>query len=479
MESTSPDTSKILLSESKYEKLRLNSPLKIPKDSIRTSLRASTIDVIFATIFTITKSGILLGNFLVELGASPIAFGMLSSIPMLVNLIQPLGAYFSERTTSRFRYSLLINGASRSLWLLLAVAIFIASWGFIDSHQLVNVTLVIVLVTYLLEGLGAASWLSWMAIIVPRRLRGRYFGVRNSVASLTNLICVPLAGVAVSTWQGGGLQAYGVVMVVGVLFGYISLGCQYFKFDINPQLHNWVPEHGNSFASEQENTSTPTNTQSSFFNIGILKNANYLKFLLYFSLWMFSVNLSMPFFNFYMLNTLTLDVSWVTYYGSIQAATNLLLFLVWGRLADKFGNRLILVLVGILVAIKPLLWLGVGSHNLDLWLWLPLLHVLTGGTVAATDLCNNNLQLGVVPIRDQANYFATTAALAGISGALGTTIGGLIIQNNNFGGLPGLFVLSCFSMLLALIPLLFVDEPHRQSLFELIQGFWQNRKVLT
>ncbi|BAZ14831.1 hypothetical protein NIES4071_67010 [Calothrix sp. NIES-4071] len=442
--------------------------LKIPKDKVRTSLYASTVDAVFATIFSITTSGILLSNFLVELGANAVAFGMLTSIPMLVNLIQPLGAYLSEQTTSRFRYSMWIYGTSRLLWVLLAVGVFMAYGGLIDSHQLVNLTLFIVLATSLLGGLGGASWLSWLAMIVPRRLRGRYFGIRNSVASLTNLICVPFVGVIVSNWCGGTLQGYGIVLAIGILFGFISLACQCFKVDINPQEQNWVAARGT--ASQEETGNTVTNTAQPVFSaLSIFKDSNFLTFLLYFGSWMFAVNLSMPFFNLYMLDTLALDVSWVTLYGSIQAGANLLFMVLWGRLADRFGNRPIIASVGILVAITPLLWLGIGTHNIDLWLWLPLLHILTGGTWAAIDLCNNNLQLGVAPIRNQSSYFAIAAAVAGACGALGTTIGGFVVQNNIFGGLPGLFLLSCVFRLVALIPVVFVNEPRRKSLFEFIQ----------
>jgi MFS family permease len=467
-----PDVPAIPVIETELAEPIVNQNFKIPKDAIRTSLRASTVDVVFATIFSITTSGILLSNFLVELGASPVAFGMLSSIPMLVNLIQPLGAYLSEQTTSRFRYSMWIYGTSRCLWALLAVGVFIGYGGLIDSHQLVNLTLGIVLATNLLAGLGGASWLSWLAMIVPRRLRGRYFGIRNSVSSLTNLICVPLAGLAVSTWGGGMLQGYGIVMSVGILCGFISLGCQYFKVDINPKQQNWAASKGSVSYSSTENTLT--NVEPVFSILSIFKDSNFLTFLLYFGLWMFAVNLSLPFFNLYMLDTLSLDVSWVTFYGSIQAGANLLLMVLWGRLADRFGNRPIIISVGILVAITPLLWLGIGANNIDLWLWLPMIHVLTGGTWAAIDLCNNNLQLGVAPIRNQSSYFAIAAAVAGACGALGTTIGGFIVQNHSFGGLPGLFVISCVFRLVALIPLVFVNEPRRKSFFEFAQEIKQN-----
>jgi len=445
---------------------------QVYKDAIRTSLSASTLDAVFAAVFGVTTGGILLSNFLLELGASAVVFGMLSSIPMLVNLVQPLGAYLSERSSSRFDYSLKTYGIARLLWLILGISIIASSWIGVTSGQLVTLTLLVVLVSHLLGGLGSASWLSWLAMIVPRRLRGRYFGIRNSAASLTNLLCIPLAGLAVSHWYGGTLQGYGVVLLVSIMFGVISLGCQYFQLDVNPLLQNtsFVKSQAlieTQSASECSDTAKKAVDAVNEISIPpnqfttIWSNFNFLRFLLYFGLWMLAVNLSAPFFNFYMLEQLHLDVSYVTLYGSLQAGANLLLIMLWGKLADKIGNRRILIWIGILVALTPLLWMGVSANSWNIWLWLPLLHIFTGGTWAAIDLCNNNMQLGIVPVKNQSIYFAIASAVAGVSGALGTTIGSFIAQFAEQGGLLGLFALSTVCRLLAIVPLMFVKEPHQ------------------
>ncbi|MEH1938755.1 MAG: MFS transporter [Nostoc sp.] len=447
----------------------ISSNSRIPKDTIRTSLKASTADSVLAAVYSLGTGGILLSNFLVELGASPVVFGMLSSIPMLVNLIQPLGAYLSERSTSRFQYALRTHGIGRLLWLVLVIGIVSASCGVINTHQLVILTLLIVLFSNLLGGLGSASWLTWLATIVPRRLRGRYFGTRNSAASLTNLICVPMAGLVVSHWYGGSLQGYGVVLLVGIVFGIVGLGCQYFQVDMNPRLQNTycgkLPQTSEIQAEvvKDESSEVPQSIhppQDQLTN-SVWKNSNFLRFLLYFSFWTLAVNLSSPFFNLYMLDTLNLDVSYVTFYNSLQAGATLLMLILWGKLADKIGNRPILICVGILVAATPLLWLGIGVNHLDIWLWLPLLHILLGSTWAAIDLCNNNIQLAIAPIKNQSIYFAIAAAVAGASGALGITIGSFIVQFAQFGGLLGLFALSSLFRLAALVPLMFLQEPGR------------------
>lgn len=440
---------------------------RVSKRDIRTSLKASTADGIFAAMFTVTTSGILLSNFLVELDATPVEIGMLASIPMMVNLLQPVGAYFSERMTSRHSYCLWTHGVARLLWLILAIAIFTTGWISWSHRQLVLLTLGIILASHFVTALGSASWLSWMAILVPRRLRGRYFGIRNSVSSLTNLLFVPIAGVLVSLFPGGTIQGYGVVLILGILAGVVSLACQFFKVDVNPQQQN-VTSVKDSVNSRE--VKLPQLQES------IWKDTNFLIYLLYFGLWMFAFNLSTPFFNLYMLDTLDLDVSLVTLYGSIQAGTGMLMLIWWGKLADRVGNRMILFLTGILVAITPILWVGVSNQSWDIWLWLPLLHILIGGTITAIELCTNNMQIAIAPMGNQSVYFAIAAAVAGATGALGTTIGGFLANNPAYGGLAGLFIASVGFRLIALVPLMFVQEARRQSLTQMIQGIWQGRK---
>ncbi|MEL6456627.1 MAG: MFS transporter [Cyanobacteria bacterium J06621_15] len=457
---------------------------RISKNDIRKSLKASTADGVFAAVFDITTTGILLSNFLVELGANAVQIGMLSSIPMLVNLLQPLGAYLSERIDSRHSYCLWTHGAARFIWFFLALAIGAASWGWGDlhNHQLVVLTLLTILASHVLTALGSASWLSWMAMLVPRKLRGRYFGLRNSLASFTKLIYVPIAGLIVSFWPGGAIQGFGVVLLIGLLAGGASLACQFLKTDINPQSHNYSEiksfnRNKVSDSTEKQETLELQNLNQNFNQPpSMWKDSNFLIFLGYFSLWMFAFNLSTPFFNLYMLDTLDLDVSWVTIYGSFQAGAGMLMLILWGKLADKVGNRAILFLVGILVAIIPLMWVGIGVDSLSIWLWLPLLHILIGGSTAAIELCSNNIQISIAPVRMQSVYFATAAAAAGASGAIGTTIGGFLAENTVLGGLPGLFLISVGFRLVALVPLLFVQEARRQSLSKLFQGF---RKLQT
>jgi MFS family permease len=452
-------------------------PLPIAKDALRTSLQASTLDGVFATIFSNVAGGVLLSNLLVELHASPIEIGLLSSIPMLVNLLQPLGAYLSNRSTSRHFYCLWIFIPSRLLWLALILGIVLVSWHKMESHLLVQLALAIVILSNVMGALGSASWLSWLAALVPPRLRGRYFGFRNSAASLTSLISLPLLGLLVSHYPGGALEGYGVALGFGLIAGLISLGFQHFMIDVNPQEQKSVLPQRKRL--EPESVDSQTASANGIEVNAIWQDVNFLVFLLYFACLGFATNLSSPFFNLYLLDNLSLDVSWVTLYNSLAAGANLLLLMFWGKLADRIGNRPILLIVGIVVAVIPLFWLGVGHNALSIWLWLPLLHISMSGAWAAIDLCNNNIQMEIAPSHHHSTYFAIVAAVGGVSGALGTTAGGLLAEYANYGGVPGLFALSSVMRLLAVLPLVFVREKRGRSLRRTIYALIPFRPRLT
>ncbi|HEY9750074.1 MAG TPA: MFS transporter, partial [Allocoleopsis sp.] len=304
--------------------------------------------------------------------------------------------------------------------------------------------------------------------LVPRQLRGRYFGFRNSTFSLTGLVAIPLLGLAVSRFPGGSIQGFGVLMLVGIVAGLISLGCQSGMTDVNPQARLTTPTKSESTAE-----TNPALPASEAAHISMLKHPHFLMYLLYFGLWAFGVNLCNPFFNLYLLDNLSIDVSWVTLYNGLAAGATLLMLVLWGKLADRIGNRPILLLDGLLVAIIPLLWLGTGHNSISLWFWFPFLHLLGGGAGAAIDLCINNLQLAIAPVRHHTTYFAITAAIGGVCGAVGAMVGGWLAEAAGSNGITELFVVSSGLRLAALLPLFWLQEPQSRSLNHVLQGLKQ------
>ena len=426
------------------------------KVSVRTSLRASSIDGSLSTVFSNITGGVLLSSFLIDLGASPFEIGMVASLPMIANLLQPLGALLSNRSHSRHDYGIWTFLPSRLLWLILLICIILretnTDFSSNFSKELIYLTLALVIISNILAAMGSASWMSWLAALVPAKLRGRYYSVRSIVSNVTGLLCLPIASFIIANWQGGSISGYGLVLSIGILAGVVSLTCQHFMIDINPQKYQ--PTGQGDYQTEHQQTNLFNNLIAPF------QDRNLIIFLIYVALWGFAINLSTPFFNLYMLENLNVDITWVTLFNSLSSGANMLMLLVWGRLSDRLGNRPLLIFVGIAIAISPLFWLltGISQVQEQLWLYLIIFHLFLGGTWAAIDLGSNNIQIGIAPMEHHATFFAIVAAIAGISSALGATLGGALAQYAHYEGIFGIFFLSTILRLVAIIPLVFVHE---------------------
>lgn len=432
--------------------------------SVRQSLKASTLDGTFSSVFENVVRGVLISNFLLGLGAGAFEVGMLTSIPMMAHLLQPFGAYLSEKTTSRHRYCLLIYGLSRLLWLLPAAGIFAFRHDLLNAHQLSLMTLIVLALSNVLDSIGCASWVSWMALLVPAKIRGRYFSFRRSLSGLAALLTIPVGGWLVSQWMGGEIEGYAIALIIAVIVGMISLGFQFQIRDVNPQAeaagHEKVAQ---AEAASQLAASSESQDKQPTAKLSLLKDRNFLTLLLFIGLWTFGLNLSAPFFNFYLLDSLRLDVQWVTLYSSAVYGAYFLTIMLWGRLADRIGNRPLLLMNCLLTATIPLLWIYTDSTLTSVWLILPLLHLMKGSTLAAVELCLGNIQMELAPKARQSGYFAIAAAVMGITGAFGTTAGSFLAELPGFG-LPALFALSAVVQLVSLAPLIFVREARSHSI---------------
>ena len=438
-------------------------PVRVPTQAIRHSLKASSIDGVFAAIFSNLTGGVLLSNFLVDLQANSFEIGILAAIPMIANIVQPIGAWWGDRASSRQHFCTRIYVPARLVWVFLLVGIWLHSQHLLDDRSMAIWTMVVVALSHILGGLGSPTWLSWMAALVPRQLRGRYFGIRNTAANLTSLIVVSIAGFLVANYPDGELAGFAIALSVGIVAGIISLLCQWQMVDVNPQ---------DRLTAKTSKSATPPASAIAT----ISQDRHFQGFLWCFGAWTFALNLSAPFFNLYLLKDLSIDVGWVTLYNSLTSVANLAFLIPFGRWSDRIGNRLPLVLMGLVMTVLPLLWLGIGKDPLSLWVGLPLLFILNGGATAAIELCTNNLQIEIAHDHHQSQYFGIAAAIAGIAGAAGTVVGGGLDTIDALGGLTSLFIISSFLRLLSLIPLLlFKQEGERSFLEQLLDFNWLGR----
>ena len=171
---------------------------RLPRERLARARSLSIVEGAFARVFMACTTGTVLTGFALWLGASPFDIGLLTALPAFAGLAQLLAPYFTERSGQRKPLIMSTVSGQRLLWLPVALLPFLA----LPPAGRVALLLLLVTVSAMLGALGGVPWLSWMGDLVPKDMRGRYFGARNLVLGAVALVMAPLLGVFLDLWKG-------------------------------------------------------------------------------------------------------------------------------------------------------------------------------------------------------------------------------------------------------------------------------------
>src|SRR5262249_52318433 len=143
-----------------------------------------------ANIHVNVTAGVFLTGFALLLGAGDFELGLLGALPFIGQLFQFVGAYLEERLGERKRLTVITAVVSRSLWAIIAVLPFLGGLGYVR----LGIFMLVLAIAQALIGVTSNAWISWMSDLVPPRQRGRFFGVRNTIGSISAMVSVWLAG---------------------------------------------------------------------------------------------------------------------------------------------------------------------------------------------------------------------------------------------------------------------------------------------
>lgn len=333
------------------------------------------------------------------LGATAAQVSLLAAVPPLFGaIIQLLAAWLERRVGSR--RALIVGGA-----LMQAFTWFPILWlpYFFPAHAIPIMVSCIVLY-YGWIGLGAPLWSSMMGELVPSRKRGRFFGGRTQLMSMSSFVALIVGGLALEFFEVRDDARLGFIIIFTIaaaarLYSAYQLACMYepeAPVSAAPRpslLPRWRRKH----------------------------DAQFLRFSSFISATNFAVSIAGPFFTVYMLRDLGFSYLQFT---AATAATVIMQFMflrAWGRLADNFGNRAVMVATGLLVPIVPVLWLI--SHH---FVWILFVQALAGWAWAGFSLAAGNYLYDIVPADRRSSYWATHNFYNSLGTCTGALVGGVL-----------------------------------------------------
>lgn len=363
----------------------------------------------FSASWAALAGGVFLAGFAVELGASNVVQGFLASLPFLAGAAQIAGSYFVE-SRGIHRRSVALTGLVGSRLLFLSVipaALYLLPE---NPAAMLGFYMAAASLAYLLQSFANVAWLSWMGDLVHESRRGAFFAARNFMAGLVTMAATFVGGQVAAGSFGPGwppLSGYLILFACAGVLGLLGArNLALIKADPQPQRPTAAP----FWRSLREP----------------LRNAGFRKFLVFHLCWMSGVYLASPFFQFYFLQDLELDIGYVALTNTAATVAGLTSIQLWGALCDRYGSKPVLYVTLAFASLIPLVYVFTTREN---YYWIGFgVNALSGAMWAGISLGAANLLLKLAPKEKNSVYLSTFGALSGLATAAAPILSGFISE---------------------------------------------------
>lgn len=349
-------------------------------------------------------AGAFMAGYLKYLGADDRLNGIIAAIPVLTGVIMFLTPLFFE-TRSRRKAPISIGAfvARILLSLLILIPLMIR-----DK----NIGLTYLAMSYLLAHL-ILSFLTppastWQISLAPESIRGRYFGIRESVVLGFVTIITLGMGRLLDLTRISGQQSKGFLLLFVVVL-ILSLINFIFACSIREP--------------EVKLAKRPIKKSDVF--ILPLKDKTFRGIIGLIILWNLGFQLSAPFTSVYMVSGLNLNYTFITITGIFAALASVVNARILGKVADKQSWIYISkICVGFQI-VNQFLWFFV---NQDTALYLvPISQLLGGAAWGGINISLMNIQYKYSPDRMKTIYIGFSSAIGGLVGFASSILGSLLI----------------------------------------------------
>jgi HEAT repeat protein/sugar phosphate permease len=295
---------------------------------------------------------------------------------------------------------------------LLATPLVVTAFGEEAAMAFVSFT---VLIYGLVRTVGVSAGFPWIQEYVPNSVRGKYTASNNFYSTIAGFLAVTLASVVLA--RAVGLTGYMVLIAVGVLFGFVSVG-------FATRIPGGAPQKGGKHQARERNLKDA------------LRDSHMLRYLAGVGLFTLATVPLGAFLPLYMQDQVGLPASQVVLLQTGVMAGSLVSSYFWGWASDRYGGRPVTLYGLAFRATLPVFWLFLPALDAGV---LPAAIAIAavqgfadvGWQVGATRL----LYVSIVPPAKRDDYMALYWAWLGLASGFSQLAGGQLLTSTE--GLSG------------------------------------------
>lgn len=414
-------------------------PPPLTEADVRRSLRVSVKDGVAWSVM-VGAGERYVHPFVIQAGAGVFNLALIAALPAMAGaLIMWLAANVTDAVGRRKHIFVLCSHLQATMWIPLCAAIFLPQ----PASFIVMLGAFIVYTA--LHAFSIPAWTSVMGDLVPADRRGRYYGKRNLLVGSANIATFLLAG----AWVTFASRTESLAM-----FGVSS---QFIGFAVLFAVAGVARVFSARFLAQM--AEPPYHRQSSdrFSLLDFIRRApkaNYGRFVIYCAMLHFGCGFVGPYFTWYVLDQLGLPTFAFACIGTVHMMVYFPAGLLWGRLADRVGNKRIMTICGFAITAIPFLLMFCRDAYT-----LAAVQVYDGIVWAGFNIAAANYFFDIVTPGKRArctaynSLFVTTGMSLGfIGGAIVITLAPTLSETFGvFAGFPFGFIL-VISAVLRLVP---------------------------
>ena len=336
-----------------------------------------------------------MATYLRGLGGGDYHYAMLSALPGIVAVLSLVpGAMIIDSTKNKLKTVTLICLLSRAFFLLYALVPLLP--GPLRPLALV----VLVGLRNGPESVWLIGYQSLVADVFPKEKLNEIIGLRNKYNSMLTIVSTFVLGAFLTLNEKlpiDNLTLFQILFAVTFLVGFWEI-LQYrkFSFDYVP------PEQTESFLKKLTGVIK-----------SVPKHKPYLTYCITVIVFYIGWQMAWPLYSIYQLEVLGANAAWVGYISIVSTTSQILTTGLWIKLTRKIGNRPVLGICMLLMAITPALYTLCSTLP-----QLTAMQIITGSGMSGVIFLVFNELLAVCPDKNRTLYISLFTLITQISSAI-------------------------------------------------------------
>lgn len=372
------------------------------KSRLMTILEGISARIIFG--FT---TGAFLTGYLKFLGADDDLCGQIAAYPTLAGIIQFFSPLLLEKLNRRKPIITICNALHRILLVLLAVIPLLP----VDLRTRLYITGGLYLVSNLMVNISAPATTNLMISIVPQKMRGRFFSIRERYLIFISSVLNVIMGGVLDKFELSGRTYEGYIVMYGIAFIAMLMNLMAYLGMKEPPL-----------------SQKKCNITLKELFLMPLREKRFRKIIVLFFLWGFSNNFSNPYFSVYMVSKLQLSYTFINICGFVNSLCYVFTVSIWGKVADKKSFTYIAMLSIGLLGITNVIWFFVVEGTFFTYVIVMLVHITGGIAWAGINISLYNIPYEYTPENGRTVYLGFNAALSGLIGFISSMLASAVVR---------------------------------------------------